>query len=219
MTKTDREIGEAVVGELEWDTRVDEHAIEVAVDCGTVTLLGAVSSWAERLAAQEAALRVSGVREVSNRIEVELAREARRPDADLAQSVRSALEWDVFIPKANVRSSVSGGQVILEGEVDCCSQRDDAERVVRNIRGLRSVLNQISVRPMGGEAHRVQESIEAALDRRVESRARIINLDVHDGKVILSGVVHSWAERQAVVGAAKGTRGVRIVDDRLSIQP
>ena len=46
-----------------------------------------------------------------------------------------------------------------------------------------------------------------------------INLDVHDGKVILSGVVHSWAERQSVVGAAKGTPGVRSVDDRLSVEP
>jgi len=42
---------------------------------------------------------------------------------------------------------------------------------------------------------------------------------VHEGKVILSGAVHSWAERQSVVGAAKGTPGVRIVDDRLHIEP
>jgi osmotically-inducible protein OsmY len=58
----------------------------------------------------------------------------------------------------------------------------------------------------------------SALERRHERSARRINLDVHDGKVIVSGVVHSFAERQSVIGAAKGTWGVRSVDDRLSIE-
>ncbi len=219
MTKPDRELAEAVVSELKWDTRVDESAIEVHVDRGGVSLCGSVGSWAERLAAQEAAQRVGGVREVINRIEVELAREARRTDAELARSVQSALDSDVFVPQANVRSSASAGQVILEGHVDFCSQRDDAERVVRNIRGVRRVLNQILVKPAAGEAYQVQKSIEAALERRAETEAPRINLDVYDGKVILSGVVHSWVERQSVVCVVKGTRGVRSVDDRLSIEP
>jgi len=60
---------------------------------------------------------------------------------------------------------------------------------------------------------------EAALERRVDRRARLINIDVHDGKVILSGIVHSLAERRSVVAAAEGTSGVRSVDDRLSIAP
>ncbi|MEI9941914.1 MAG: BON domain-containing protein [Pseudomonadota bacterium] len=219
MTMTDREIDEAVLSELEWDTRVDARAIEVQAERGRVNLRGKVGSWAERLAAQEAAHRVGGVREVINRIEVELTPEARRSDAQLARAVQSALDSDVLVPQAVVHSSASGGQVILEGQVDFCSQRDDAERVVRNIRGVRRVLNQILVRPTVGDAYEVQKSIEAALERRGERRAPRIDLDVHDGKVILAGVVHSWAERQSVIAAVKGTRGVRSVDDRLSIEP
>jgi osmotically-inducible protein OsmY len=219
MTKADREIGEAVESELKWDTKVAEHAIEVEVDHELVVLRGTVGSWAERLAAQEAAYRVGGVRDVSNRLEVELRPDARRTDAELVRSVQSALDWDVFMPKTNIVASANDGQVILVGQVDSCSQRDDAERVVRNIRGVRRVLNQILVKPVAGEAHQVQKSIEAALERRSARKARQINLDVHDGKVILSGVVHSWAERQSVLGAVKGTRGVRNVDDRLSVEP
>jgi len=219
MIKTDREIGEAVACELKWDTKVDERAIDVQVDHQMVALLGTVGSWAERLAAQEAAYRVGGVRDVRNRLEVELPPEARRTDAELAGSVRSALDWDVFIPKTNIGATANDGQVILEGQVDSYSQREDAERVVRNIRGVRRILNQILVKPAAGEAHQVQKSIEAALERRAVRKARQINLDVHDGKVIVSGVVHSWAERESVLGAAKGTRGVRNVDDRLSVEP
>lgn len=216
MTKTDREISEAIAHELEWDAKVGSNEIDVQVQRGSVVLLGSVRSWAERLAAQDAAQRVDGVRDISNRIEVELPRDERRSDAELAQLVQSALDWDVFIPKAKISASASGGQVILEGQVEFCSQRDDAERAVRNIRGVRSVLNRISVTPLLGEDHRVQTALEAALERR---DARRVNLDVHDGKVILSGVVRSWAERQSVVGAAKGTRGIRSVDDRLLVEP
>jgi osmotically-inducible protein OsmY len=32
------------------------------------------------------------------------------------------------------------------------------------------------------------------------------------------GVVHSWQEREAVLGAVRGTRGVRAVDDHLRIE-
>ena len=61
MKKTDSEIQQAVLRELKWDTRVEETGIGVEVDRGVVTLTGAVSSWAKRMAAQEAAHRVGGV--------------------------------------------------------------------------------------------------------------------------------------------------------------
>lgn len=219
MTKTDAEIAEAISHELEWDTRIGANTIEAHVEHGAVVLLGTTGSWAERLAAQEATHRVDGVREVSNRIEVELPREARRSDAELAQAVRCALDWNVFIPKGKISSTVTDGQLTLEGLVDVCAQRDDAERAVRNIRGLRRVLNRISVTPVAGEDLQVQQSLEAAIERRAAREARRINLDVHDGKAILSGVVRSWALRESVVGAARGTRGIRSVDDRLLVEP
>lgn len=219
MTKTDQDLHDAVTHELKWETRVGEQGISVRVEQRVVTLDGSVANWAERLTAGEAAQRVVGVREVVNRLEVRLREEEACSDADLLQAVRSSLDWDVFIPRARIRSAVSDGRVVLEGQVDFCSQRDDAARAVRNIRGVRSVLNRIEVRPIADNPHLVQKAIEAALERRAEREARGINLDVHDGKVILTGVVHSWAERQSVVGAVKGTPGVRSVDDRLTVEP
>src|SRR6478736_9548063 len=115
MTKTDGDIAEAITHELEWDTRIGVNTIEVHVDRGAVALFGTTGSWAERLAAQEAVRRVDGVREVSNRIEVDLPREARRSDAELAQAVRCALDWNVFIPKGKISSTVTDGQLTLEG--------------------------------------------------------------------------------------------------------
>lgn len=219
MVEAGSEIRDAVAAELDWDVKIAEHTIDVQVDGRAVILVGTVGSWPERLAAQEAAQRVIGVRDVSNRLEVALALEDRVVDRELARSIRCALDSDVFARKVKIVSSVCDGQVILEGEVSYCALREDVERVVRNIWGVRRVLNQILVKPPVAEAHRVQTAIEAALDRRLECGARTINLDVHDGKVILSGIVHSSAERKAILAVVKGTRGVRSVDDRLALEP
>jgi osmotically-inducible protein OsmY len=65
----------------------------------------------------------------------------------------------------------------------------------------------------------VREKIEAALKRSAEIDARRINVAAVEGKVILTGNVHSFAERQAAEQAAWGAPGVTLVDDRLAIAP
>jgi len=218
MKRTDAEIRDAVLSELSWDTRLEDADIAVAVDEGVACLTGTVSSWGARLAAREATYRVKGVVDVDSRLDVKLG-DGWRSDVDVAAAVRSALDWDVFIPGTRIQSSVLDGQVTLQGEVKHCSERDDAERAMRNIPGVRRVVNEIHVKPITTAAPRdIRSSIEAALERRVLREARRISLEIHEGHVILSGAVHSWAERQSVVGAAISTPGVRSVDDRLRIE-
>ena len=68
----DSEIQLAVLRELGWDSRVDETDIGVEVHRGVVTLTGTVDSYIKRLAAQQAAHRVVGVRDVANDIAVKI---------------------------------------------------------------------------------------------------------------------------------------------------
>jgi osmotically-inducible protein OsmY len=217
MERTDSEIRDAVLSELAWDSRIRDADIAVAVDEGVACLTGTVNSWGERLAAREAAYHVQGVLDVDNRLDVK-ASDGSRGDVEIAAAVRNALDWDVFVPGARIQSSVVDGQVTLRGEVKHCSERDDAENRVHNIPGVSCVLNEIEVRPPAIEAKNIRASIEAALERRAAREARRINLEIHEGHVILSGIVHSWAERRSVVGAAKRTPGVRSIDDRLRIE-
>jgi osmotically-inducible protein OsmY len=219
MKKTDAEIQQAVLRELKWDTRVEETDVGVEVDAGAVTLTGTVTSWAKRVAAQEAAHRVAGVLDVANDIKVKLPGSAGRTDTEIARAVRNALEWDVFVPDTRIRSTVSDGWVTLEGEVDYWNQRDDAARAIRNLLGVRGVTNQIFVKPPKVIPYDVRKAIEDALGRQAKREAQRINVEVHDGRVSLAGVVHSWAEKEAVVGAATGTLGVRDVEDHLRIEP
>lgn len=61
----------------------------------------------------------------------------------------------------------------------------------------------------------------ATLAKRTDSEIQqnVLRELMWDTRVKLSGTVHSWAERDAVVGAARGTRGVRSVENQLSIRP
>ena len=77
IRKTDTQIHHDVLEELNWDSRVDETEVGVQVASGVVTLTGTVTSWAKRVAAQEAARRVMGVLDVANDITVKAPGELR----------------------------------------------------------------------------------------------------------------------------------------------
>ncbi len=217
--KTDAEIQRDVLEELRWDPRVEETEIDVNVDDGVVTLTGTVTSWARRVAARDAARHVGGVLDVANAITVETPEHLDRGDPELADAVRRTLAWDVFVPDDRIVSTVTNGSVTLEGTVETLMQRDAAERALRNLTGVKAVVNRIAVQTPAGINEHVAGAIERALERRAERQARRIRIAVHDGVVTLTGTVSSWAERRSVLGAARSTPGVHAVEDRLWPEP
>lgn len=216
--KTDELIKDDVIAELRWDTRVNETGVGVTVSKGVVTLTGAVTSYAKKLAAQEAAHRVDGVLDVANDIQVIRSDDLALTDTEIARAVRHTLEWDVFVPDTHIRSTVSDGWVTLEGEVETYSQREDAERAVQRLAGAVGVRNLIVVEQPLIEPEEVREVIEDALERRADRLADRIRISVDDGAVTLSGNVRSYAEKRAVIGTVSHTRGVFSVRDHLLVQ-
>jgi osmotically-inducible protein OsmY len=158
---------------------------------------------------------------VANDIHVKLPGSSERDDTDIAQAVRHALQWDVLVPDERIRSTVSSGIVTLEGTVDTWSQYDDAVRCVRNLVGVVEVRAFLQAEPkeMSTSPSAIRSSIERALDRHAEHAAKHVQIAVAEGSVILSGEVSTWGERQMIEGAARGTPGVRRVDNLLRIHP
>jgi osmotically-inducible protein OsmY len=218
---TDAQIKERVTDELKWDSRVTETDIGVEVHDGIVALTGTVDSWAELVGAQEAAHRVVGVLDVANDIHVKLPGSSERNDTDISQAVRHALQWDVLVPDERIRSTVSNGVVTLDGRVDTWGQYDDAVRCVRNLVGVVEVRPFLRVEPTAASTSpsAVRTAIERALERHAEDAAKHVQIAIADGKVILSGEVPTWQERQAIEGAVRGTPGVRRVDNQVRIHP
>lgn len=219
QTRSDSQIQQEVLRELKWDTRVEETDVGVTVERGIVTLTGLVNSYAKKLAAQEAAHRVFGVLDVANDMQVRVPGSLGRTDAEIALAVRHSLEWDVWINEERIKSTVSNGFVTLEGTVEVLRERDDVERVIRRLAGVRGVTNRIEVKPAKLKAEDVREAIEQALERRAEREARHIKVDVQDGKVTVSGPIRNWAEKRAILGVVSHAPGVRAVDEHLFVDP
>jgi osmotically-inducible protein OsmY len=215
--KSDVQLQQDVLNELKWDTRVDANDIGVTVHGGVVTLTGTVSSWAKKLTAADAVHRVAGVLDVANDLTVKVTDGVGHSDPELAAAVRHALKWDVFVPDDAIQSTVSNGTVTLLGQVELASQRDDAARAVANLAGVHRVENRITVEQRGVSTAEIRTAIQAALERHADREASRIQIEVEGGRVTLKGAVDSWEDRQAIVGAAVGTRGVNRVIDQIRV--
>lgn len=143
----DETIQSDVLAELGWDARVAPNEVGVSVKNGVVTLSGQVESYTKKWAAEDAALRVRGVKAVANDIQVKLPSDNRRTDPEIAAAAVSALKWDPFVPSDKVQATVSNGWVTLNGDVEWQFQKEAAERDVRNLKGVLGVTNLITVAP------------------------------------------------------------------------
>lgn len=214
---TDEEIQRRVLDELKWDPEVDPTDVGVEVDDGVVTLTGTVESYPMKFAAEKAAKRVLGVKAVANDIEVKLPGERVRTDTDIAQAAANALEWNTQVPHERIKVTVRDGWVTLEGDVDWPYQKEAARKAVEGLTGVKGVSNLIEVRAPKVSPDEVKARIEEALERSAELDARRIRVEAQDGKVILSGTVRSWVEREEAESAAWATRGVTDVENRITI--
>ncbi|HLG57571.1 MAG TPA: BON domain-containing protein [Vicinamibacterales bacterium] len=214
LTDIDLRVRDAVVRQLDWDPEVDASAIGVAAKDGTVTLTGYIDSYSGKLAAERAAKAVRGVRGVANDIDVRVKLD--RTDPEIAADAVRALELRHNIPDT-VQAAVHDGTVTLTGRVDSAFQTRGAAQAVRHIRGVRNVVNHITVAPRAAERD-VRHRIVAALHRNANLDAKGITATVSGNTVILTGEVGTWLQRESAARAAADAPGIIRVDNRIAVE-
>jgi osmotically-inducible protein OsmY len=212
--KTDADIRRDVLAELAWTPELDEKDIAVNVTGGIVTLTGIARSYYEKTRAEAAAKRVAGVAGVADDLEV-------RPDHDLsdpdiAHSVVAALRAQLPLQHDRIKAVVEKGHVRLEGELEWRYQSEMAATAVRNLPGVRSLNNQITIKPRV-EAADVKRRIESAFHRHAQLAAQRISVDADAGVITLRGKVPGWAERDEAQRTAWAAPGVRQVRNEISV--
>jgi osmotically-inducible protein OsmY len=202
--------------ELHWDPKIDDSAIAVSAEDGVVTLRGTLGSFREKREAKKDAQRVYGVKSVENELQVRILNEDRRADADLRGDVLQALMLDSIVP-STIDAKADNGKVTLSGTANWRFQRDEAESVASNIRGVISIENDVDLVPPAPSAHDVASSIENAMERNAKLDAESVKVKSENGTITLSGTVSSWADHDQAVDAAWAAPGVTRVKDHIVV--
>lgn len=213
--KDDVSLQTNVAEELKWNPGVNADRIGIAIRDGIVTLSGSVPSYWQKIEAENATKRVSGVRAVANDLSVDVPSEHIRDDSDIATAAARAIEWHSDLPRT-IQVAVSDGWVTLSGKVNWQYQKEEAELAVKYLIGVKGIFDSIDLNTAPKVAD-VRERIKKELERTVDQEADRITIDTSDGSVKLRGSVRSWADDEAARRAAWSVPGVTSVEDNLRI--
>jgi len=209
---TDAGVTDVVDRELLFDDAVSAHLVDVQTSDGIVTLTGTV----DHLLSQERAARIAepvkGVRSVVNRIEVRPADTIS--NEELQGQIVKALLNDPAADSYEVSVEVvKDGHVVLSGRVDSWEEKELSAKVAKGVRGVRALTNDIDI-TYGVERPdaEIEHDIEQALRWNALVDHELIEVQVEDGRVRLSGTAGSAAEKRQTYRTA-WTSGVVSIDD------
>jgi osmotically-inducible protein OsmY len=214
--KTDMQVQHDVLDELNWEPRLKASEIGVSVTNGIVKLSGYVENYNQKLSAEKAALKITGVRGLVNDIDVKLSTDGQRNDLDIADAALNAMKWNTSIPEEQIKLKVENGWITLSGDLEWDYQRQAAYKAVSRLLGVKGVINNISLKPKA-TASDIKNQIVKAFERNAALEAKGIKAEVAGTKVILSGTVHSWEERREAEFAAWSAQGVTGVENRIEV--
>lgn len=214
--RSDTDIKRDVEAELRFRPDIDERDIAVKVNSAVVTLTGFTRRYLDKDRAEEAVKRVFGVAGVANDIEVRLAGGEGLTDPEITRAAVQAIRSEVPAISEKIKVLVHHGQVTLEGEVEWFYLKEEAEHVVRGLRGVTGVVNLISIQPTVKPSE-IRQRIGEAFRRSAQIDADQITIDAHGGEVTLHGRVRSWPEREEAEHTAWHAPGVTRVKNEITV--
>jgi osmotically-inducible protein OsmY len=141
----DFDIGRSVFRNLKIIPELSADDLSVKADRGVITLEGFVRSYDEKRAAEEAALKVNGVKAIASDIVIKPVPE--RADTEIAKDILREFQSHISIPIEQVKAIVSNGRVRLEGIAASEFERLLAEAAVKSVRGITGIENSIKIKP------------------------------------------------------------------------
>ena len=127
-------------------------------------------------------------------------------DAALTQSVKAKIQAAANLAGAKVDVAVKEGVVTLSGTVDNDAAKAAAETVAKGVEGVKSVTNQITVKPPVAAVPPAEAGNDAAIKKAVSdnlTKASItgVTVDVAAGVVTLKGSVAKGMKIKAMQAA------------------
>jgi osmotically-inducible protein OsmY len=141
--RSDTDIAERALRILDWDVFVPNSRITVEVSHGWVKLRGEVDWHYQRIAAEDAIRKLSGVRGITNTITVKPSTKA----GDVRNRIEEAFKRHAELEARHVMVEATDGTVILSGWVENWREKELALNAAWNAPGVTSVEEKITLAP------------------------------------------------------------------------
>jgi osmotically-inducible protein OsmY len=189
----DEDINMAVFTEILFDEAVSPHLLNIHTSDGIVTLSGSVDNILDRDRVISIAQSIKGVRAVVDKMEVKAV---QRSDRQLREDVKEALLKDPATDSYELGVQVIEGIVTLSGTVDSYAEWHLCSQVAKSVLGVKGIRNVIDVEYREERAdHEIKADIEGRLNSDVRIDNALIDVEVKDGRVTLTGKVGSTKEK------------------------
>ncbi len=212
--KSNAELQKDVQDQISWTPTLNPAEIGVTVKDGLVTLTGVVDVYSKKLAAENAAKKVKGVKAVAEEITVKYS-DSKISDTEIATAILTALQRNREVPDGRIAFGIENGVVTLTGEVDRKFQSKAAEETIKFLPGVELVFNQITI--SANTCNVEKQAIEKALGRNVVIDAKNISVNVCEHVVTLEGAVASLIQKEEAGKMAWYAPGVDDVKNDLVI--
>lgn len=143
-------------------------------------------------------------------------------DTLLRKNILAELEWEPSLNAAGIGVAIEGGVVTLSGHVKTYAEKLKAEQVVKRVRGVRAIAEELEVRPVHTHTHADDEIAKRALNMLnwdVMVPAESLQVKVQQGWLTLSGAVDWQYQRTAAEDDVRKLSGVLGVTNLVNIKP
>ncbi len=143
-------------------------------------------------------------------------------NSTLRQDILDELDFDPAIEAADIGVAVDNGVVTLSGHVPTYAQKVKVEDVVRSVRGVRAIAQEMEVRPFGTNRTADDEIAKRAVNTiawNTSIPSGAVQIRVQDGWVKLTGKVEWQYQKTAAEDAVRHLAGVIGVTNQIEIKP
>jgi osmotically-inducible protein OsmY len=222
---TDRKIEKAASSSYNFHA-VLEDRVKANADDGIVTLTGTVRDRDEKNLAEDTVNSLPGVISVKDQVVVSGA-EPEESDGWISFKARSMLLTRANVSARTTHVDVKDGVVTLTGTADSQAQKELTDNYIKDLKGVKSVENHLVVQGASGNGQPMAAEIDdasitaqvklALLDHRATS-ALSTKVETTDGTVRISGEAGNDAEKDLVSVLAKKVRGVKSVENQMTVK-
>ena len=224
-------------------TYLKDDNVSIQSKEGVVTLTGTVSEDSHKSLAGETVASLPGVKSVDNEVKIQGEVPDKLTDAWLITKVKSTLMFHRNVSALDTEIFVKNGIVTLRGQATTIAQKDLATEYVKDVEGVRNVINEMTVLPaemkpartaMDGKMDVISEKM-SALGETIDdasttalvkttllyhrsTSALNTTVETKDGVVRLGGEAENGTEKVLTTKLVSDVHGVKAVINNMTVK-